>query len=400
MLHSDSPHLDSPHSDLTPSEQYGSGSGFLLNFYQNNISPVKGVNKCPMHPSCSQYSKIAFKTLPAYVAYVKTFDRIIRCGHELGSYPEININGFIRWYDPVSPEDESGLYADSIDEDKFLAKENKFSAEENKLSSGFGNIEFSGLDEKFASFLFNSGDYHRASTEYLRLRFYETDTVKKLFYLFKSGLCQYNSGDYKVFIDFAGKNRKEFLQSPELKAKTEYYLAKSYYELKIYNKAITSFDEAELNEFGELKDDIYYYRGISYARLFFWDEALKNMKQISKSSSAESLVARKFQKALPEAKNLPSLNPFFAGFASAVIPGSGYLYAHKTGTAISSFVINSLLAWTAYAAIKKENYSLAALTVFFGSGWYIGNIYGSSQAARDYNTSLRNQYVDKLLNEN
>lgn len=82
-------------------EDYGKGNNFYLNFYQKWLSPVKGGNKCPMYPSCSQYAKIAFQKLPWFQAYCKSCERILRCGNELYLYPTIQINGSPRWYDPI-----------------------------------------------------------------------------------------------------------------------------------------------------------------------------------------------------------------------------------------------------------------------------------------------------------
>ena len=83
-------------------EEYGKGNNTFLNIYQKWISPVKGGNKCPMYPSCSQYAKIAFQKLAWYNAYFKSCERILRCGNELYLYRTIQINGIIRWYDPLS----------------------------------------------------------------------------------------------------------------------------------------------------------------------------------------------------------------------------------------------------------------------------------------------------------
>lgn len=82
-------------------EKYGEGKNIFLNFYQKWMSPIKGGNKCPMHPSCSQYSKIAFESLPKYKAYIKSCERLLRCGKELYLYPTIQIDGITRWYDPL-----------------------------------------------------------------------------------------------------------------------------------------------------------------------------------------------------------------------------------------------------------------------------------------------------------
>lgn len=377
------------------SEQYGSGSNLLLSFYQTVLSPVKGGNGCPMYPSCSQYSKIAFSTLPFPEAYARTFDRIMRCGHELSSYPQIRVNGFIKWYDPVTEDTAAAgmLIAGRADIINTEANKEDIHAD-NTFCFDSCSVNFTGIDARFAEFLYKSGSFSRASSEYLRLSFYEKDSIRKAEYLFKSGLCLYSSGDYQGFLQFAGNNRNSLSAFPALKAETDFYEAKSSYGLKSYYRAITVFDIAEMNNAAGYGDELNYYRGLSYARLFFWNEAFKNMSKV-KDSSPYKEKAERIIKLLPEAQQLPSLSPFFAGFASAVIPGSGYLYAHRTGTAVTSFVVNTLLAWTVYTAVKKDNYALASLTFFFGSGWYLGNIYGSSEAAKDYNRNIRSSFLEK-----
>jgi hypothetical protein len=90
----------------TPSDgKYGSGESGVLDFYQRWISPARGATHCPMHPSCSQYAKQAFDQLPWYEAYVRTLERLLRCGNDLDDYPVILVDGEIRWLDPIPPHD-------------------------------------------------------------------------------------------------------------------------------------------------------------------------------------------------------------------------------------------------------------------------------------------------------
>jgi len=77
---------------------------WFLEFYQKVISPVDGENRCPMMPSCSDYAIEAFTDLPPHLAILKTFDRLLRCGHELYYYPVAEVNGRIRWIDPVDKQ--------------------------------------------------------------------------------------------------------------------------------------------------------------------------------------------------------------------------------------------------------------------------------------------------------
>jgi putative component of membrane protein insertase Oxa1/YidC/SpoIIIJ protein YidD len=101
-------------------EQYGKGRNTFLNFYQKWISPVKGGNKCPMHPSCSQYSKMAFDGLPKHLAYIRSCERILRCGNELYLYSTIEIDGITRWHDPLimkrNIQDDAPAFNDQMDD--------------------------------------------------------------------------------------------------------------------------------------------------------------------------------------------------------------------------------------------------------------------------------------------
>ncbi len=80
-------------TDQSPGDRYGAGRNVALDVYQRWLSPVKGGNTCPMYPSCSQYAKQAFEVLPWYVAYVRTLERLLRCGHDLQFYHRISVDG-------------------------------------------------------------------------------------------------------------------------------------------------------------------------------------------------------------------------------------------------------------------------------------------------------------------
>jgi putative component of membrane protein insertase Oxa1/YidC/SpoIIIJ protein YidD len=74
---------------------------FLFSTYKTYISPADG-SRCPMHPSCSTYSKEAFKTRGIFMATLLTCDRLIRCGSDLDKYEFTLINGKYRRYDPLN----------------------------------------------------------------------------------------------------------------------------------------------------------------------------------------------------------------------------------------------------------------------------------------------------------
>jgi putative membrane protein insertion efficiency factor len=78
---------------------------YPIKFYQDYISSVDG-NRCPMHPTCSQYCSETFKKHGALLGWIMCSDRLIRCGRDENKLSEpVWIDGEKRSYDPVSNND-------------------------------------------------------------------------------------------------------------------------------------------------------------------------------------------------------------------------------------------------------------------------------------------------------
>jgi len=74
-------------------------------FYQDHISSVDG-NRCPMHPTCSQYCIEAFKKHGTFLGWIMCSDRLMRCGRDENKLSDpVWIDGKKRTYDPVSNND-------------------------------------------------------------------------------------------------------------------------------------------------------------------------------------------------------------------------------------------------------------------------------------------------------
>ena len=76
-----------------------------IDLYQKHLSPILG-GKCPMYPSCSQYSKEAINQHGIVLGWFMTCDRLVRCGRdELNRSERVKVNQHNRCYDPVSKND-------------------------------------------------------------------------------------------------------------------------------------------------------------------------------------------------------------------------------------------------------------------------------------------------------
>ncbi len=76
----------------------------IIKFYQgplNHLSAVRS-GECPMHPTCSEYSRESFQKYGFVVGWVMTMDRLMRCGRdEIKLSPRIYVHGQWQYYDPV-----------------------------------------------------------------------------------------------------------------------------------------------------------------------------------------------------------------------------------------------------------------------------------------------------------
>lgn len=94
-------------------------SGFyegVIGFYNGPLNHLSGVRRggCPMHPSCSQYSKEAVKRNGFVTGWVMTMDRLLRCGRdELKTAPRVFVDGQWKYFDPVVQNELSARPTDS-----------------------------------------------------------------------------------------------------------------------------------------------------------------------------------------------------------------------------------------------------------------------------------------------
>jgi len=97
--------------------------------------------------------------------------------------------------------------------------------------------------------------------------------------------------------------------------------------------------------------------------------------------------------------NHKSKSPLVGGLLSAVIPGTGKLYANKKGAAVSSFI-----STVGLGAVTFENYRKRGIndirTIAFGSVFlvsYISGIYGSVAAVKLFNIEYDENITNTIL---
>ncbi|BBO72817.1 hypothetical protein DSCW_02340 [Desulfosarcina widdelii] len=76
-----------------------------IHFYQEYLSGADG-HRCPMTPSCSGYAVQAIRRHGAFLGWIMTCDRLMRCGRdELKLSPSVITRQGIRCQDPLDNND-------------------------------------------------------------------------------------------------------------------------------------------------------------------------------------------------------------------------------------------------------------------------------------------------------
>jgi uncharacterized protein len=77
---------------------------WLISFYQKSIGTVNS-GRCPMYPTCSQYSSEAIHKHGPAMGIIMTADRLMHEHDEQDSAPLIKVGGRYRFFDPVKNND-------------------------------------------------------------------------------------------------------------------------------------------------------------------------------------------------------------------------------------------------------------------------------------------------------
>jgi len=357
-----------------PSSIYGSGKNSQLGIYQKYISPIRAGIYCPMNPSCSQYSKIAFSKTNAFSAYFYTMDRLSRCGHNLSAYDMLLLSG---------KEFASDPFEDSYRNDMGFHMKLKSELLYPQLGERDSSTEAG--DELFVNEHFNL-----ALMAYYKELIVSRDSniivpkIAKCLYLLNKN--EHLKKLYLKILTSASINE-------ENKNKVRIILARSLLMENQIHKSIALLINA--TKFSEKnKDEALYLLGINYLLMEDWEKAGEALKAIA----SDSRFYPKLENDLEETVNkLDRKSPWVAGIMSAVIPGSGYAYNGRYQTGIASLILNGLFIWVSVESFRNKNYAIGSTSALLGTGWYIGNIIGSYNASIKFNTKQINHFMNSIF---
>lgn len=133
-----------------------------------------------------------------------------------------------------------------------------------------------------------------------------------------------------------------------------------------------------------------------------WQQGKNQLKLVNRENAALNRQVMALENIYDEHESHRHKSPALAGIMSGIIPGSGKIYAGKTGAGIASFIGTvgfGFIAWENYRKLGIGH----AKTIIFGSIFafsYVSNIYGSVISVKiienEYKNAVHNQILFQL----
>ena len=233
-------------------------------------------------------------------------------------------------------------------------------------------------------------NYDAAITEYKRFIFFHPDDIQVTEIYNQIGLAYRSQGLWQQAI---GSMRNAVLNAITDEQKSEFQL-----DLAVTLIASKNYDLARLELIKVMlrntSDTTYkrslFLQAITYIYQYQWEEARK----ILKDYTTDELLNQLFEKAM----NLPHKSTKVAKVLSAVIPGTGQMFAGKWGEGLNALGLNAVLGCVSVDAILKGYYIDAALwTYFIFRRYYMGNLYRSETAVETHNQEQSKRTAEKIL---
>jgi tetratricopeptide (TPR) repeat protein len=262
-----------------------------------------------------------------------------------------------------------------------------------------GSVRLTGdLQLKVADAFMAEGEYYRAVTEYKRYLILFADSEKADYAAFRIGQAYWKGEEFGAAAR-SFQSLRETYPTSAYAIEAGYLEGMSQWKLKQYDRARTTL--GVLAE--EHPESGYAPRALVVVSLAALDEDKEETSRRAMGRFLERYPQHPAVQSVREAEALleryrerPEKSPALAGLMSAILPGSGYIYAEHYGDGITAFLINGLFIAGTVAAIHNENYAVAGIVGGVGVPFYLGNIYGSANAAKKWNLEARNEIIRKI----
>lgn len=251
---------------------------------------------------------------------------------------------------------------------------------------------------KIADAFMEEGEYYRAVTEYKKFLILFPDSGKADYASFEIGMAYFKGEEYGAAARAFLAVRNKYPES-RFAVQAGYLEGISQWKMKNYDRARMALESLVEQH----PDSEYAPRSLVAICLAALDENKAEVSRQALKRFLDRYPGRPDEENVREAaalidryQELPEKSPVLAGVMSAILPGSGYIYAEHYGDGITAFLINGLFIAGTVTAIHQENYAVAGIVGGVGLPFYLGNIYGSANAAKKWNLAVRNEITRKI----
>lgn len=209
----------------------------------------------------------------------------------------------------------------------------------------------------------------------------------------------------------------------------QFKVANSYYRMGMFDKSAFEFNKIitdvnftnlaqlekirsfyQLGNYNKLRDEIknyYLVMGESQklSKLYHYS-LLMDYSELPEKSSYLSHFNTNEKKKISEfynwESNPPYKSPTMAAIMSAIIPGSGKVYAEEIGDGITAFLLTGLFTYLAVDKFQNNHTACGWLYASIATFFYAGNVYGSAAAVQNYNAGIKFNFdseVKLFINE-
>ncbi len=338
----------------SPLALFGLGA---IEVYRTAVRPTHPA-RCAFHPSCSEYGEQALEQLGFWQGSLSISERLLRC------------HPFNRSQYPLSPQ---GQLLDPLD----------LPASGEARPRPLFSLVLSPEEEQqlaFARSLDEGGQHDRAATEWLRFLAMFPESTRHDW----AGL---RLGQSLVRADDLGGAQEAFEQVPPGPWWFNAQLQLSQVHDRLEQGAQARSLRASLLE--SAGDD-------EQRQAVLLTDALAAAEAGERSHAQQQLLLAAEEQTEPLARaylleqsaalqNLPARSPWLAVGLSALVPGSGQLYAGQVQDGLFTFLINLACIGGAVLAAVFDEPVTAGVLGFTGLVFYSGNLYGAVRAADVFN---------------
>jgi tetratricopeptide (TPR) repeat protein len=247
----------------------------------------------------------------------------------------------------------------------------------------------------FAEDLFQSGDYRLALIEFRRVMRLTPAPDVRLYAQLYAISCYIELGDFDhALVDLASlPHRKTEVAQKEIQREAKLKLGEIHYLRGSVDLAVRYFT-AFLEQYpdDERAPEVQLKLAMAYVELEMWDQARVALINARTSelplTRALALVA--------EGPPSASKSPWLAGIMSAIIPGTGQMYAGRWLDGLVALLLVGVFAAGTYEAVVNETRAAAGVVGFVGLGCYAGNIFAAVSSAQRANQDQHQLFKDQL----